>query len=1215
MSSPSSGPDPLNPLAEEFVARYRRGERPGLTEYTDRYPELAEQIRALFPALVLMEQEGSVASPATGPDLRGATDGSLVPRQLGEYRVLREVGRGGMGVVYEAVQESLGRHVALKVLPLHGLASPTHRERFRREAKAAARLHHTNIVPVHGVGEDAGVCYYAMQFIQGQGLDVVLHELKRLRGDPEGPAAGGPTANQAVAAGVAQGLLTGRFQLAELEAGGAVLPPRPDSSPTPGSSPSELTSGTGAAYYRSVALIGVQVAEALAYAHQQGILHRDIKPSNLLLDTQGTVWITDFGLAKSDDSEVLTCPGDVVGTLRYLPPERLQGQSEARGDIYSLGLTLYELLTLEPAFVESNRARLIERVTHEDPPRPRQLDRHIPRDLETIVLKAIDKNPEGRYATASALAEDLRRFLADRPIQARRTSAVERLGRWCRRNPALASTLALAVTALSAATLLSIAFAIAQARSNIELTGAYTKIDQERQLTQAALDKSELQAAELALDKGQLLGEQGDANRALLWLAHSLKRAPADAHDLQRVIRQNLDAWRSQVYSLRRILLHKAMVVGAVAFDPEGKSFLTLTRWPALALRRWQLPSGLPADELPPLDAPDRAWVGIFSPDRRTLLLGWGDGSVRLLDVATGKCQWHQQLPGLIVAAAFSPDGKTALVGCSGSPNREDTPEGWAQLVDVATGAVAGPALRHDRPVTAVAFSPDGQIFVTESGLRDPNAKGRQQLWDTRGQPLGPPQEYVPGALSVTFSPNGEQLWTGHWDCTARLWDVATRKPVRSLLTNGPVSDFAFRPGGKALLIGSYGQSAQVWDPATGVPLSPALLHDKPVYSVAFSPDGKFLLTSGQDYTARLWEAATDTAVGPAWAPGEMAFPLAASRDGKTLLVAEADGAVWLRDAVTGQPLRGPLRHPGRVGAGAFSPDCTRAVTVAPDFTARLWNVAEGAALAELKPRQWPKVTAVAFSPDGTQVVTGCWGGRGGTAWLWDAATGQKGQQLHTDPAGPVFAVAFSPDGRTILTAGANGLARRWDAATRRPLGEPLAHGSHIATAAFSPDGQTFLTGGADNCVQRWDAATGKRLGRLLEHPSWVLTVAYSPDGKTLLTGCRDGKARLWDTATGKRLGRPLSQPGWVSRVAFWYDGKAVLTAATDSLGQFAGTETSAQFWRVPASLGGDARQLELWVQVLTGMELEADGAARLLNASTWEQRRQQLQDSGFQGP
>jgi serine/threonine-protein kinase len=460
-NDPSSGPDLFGELAHEFAARLRRGERPMLTEYADRHPELADQIRELFPALVEMEHFGSDVGPESGPFFPGGGREAAVPRVLGEYRVVREIGRGGMGVVYEAVQESLGRHVALKVLPDRRALAPNQLERFIREAKAAALLHHTNIVPVFGVGAHEGVHYYAMQYIEGQGLDAVLAEIKRLRRAAPEPPGGETKPGGAVATSVARGLLTGRFQeagppddpaatVASLGAPadgpvGASSPASPGAAAGRADSAPSILGPTEARYHRGVARLGAQVAEALAHAHAHGILHRDIKPANILMDTQGTAWVADFGLAKAEGSEELTDPGDIVGTLRYMAPERFRGRSDPRSDVYGLGVTLYELLTTEPAFAASGRAALVEQVLHEEPRRPRAIDAQLPRDLETIVLKAMAKEPDLRYQSAEELAEDLRRYVADRPIQARRASVVERAWRWARRNPiaaALAGSLA-----------------------------------------------------------------------------------------------------------------------------------------------------------------------------------------------------------------------------------------------------------------------------------------------------------------------------------------------------------------------------------------------------------------------------------------------------------------------------------------------------------------------------------------------------------------------------------------------------------------------------------------------------------------------------------------------------------------------------------------------------------------------------------------------------
>jgi serine/threonine protein kinase/tetratricopeptide (TPR) repeat protein len=432
--------NPIDALAEEFAERYRRGERPPLTEYTRKYPHLATEIQELFPALVVMEQ----LKPADESADLDFSDGKQ-PDRIGDYRVLRKVGRGGMGIVYEAEQVSLGRHVALKVVPVTEFTDPVYLERFRREARAAARLHHTNIVPVFGVGESEGALFYAMQFIHGEGLDRVLNDVRTMRAACVPPVDAARPPRTGDAGSVARSLVSGRWSApapppenSGAERTRAQAPPVSLSE----SSVSLSSGGTEREYYRSVARVGLQVAEALAYAHKQGILHRDIKPSNLLLDVQGTVWITDFGLAKSEGVADLTQTGDFVGTTRYMAPERFEGDSLPQSDVYGLGVTLYEMLTLRPAFDDSNRARLIERIGREDAPPLRKWVPQIPRDLDTIIQKCIARHPRDRYATAEDVAEDLRRFLSDRPILARRTSATERLWRWSRRNPIVASLVA-----------------------------------------------------------------------------------------------------------------------------------------------------------------------------------------------------------------------------------------------------------------------------------------------------------------------------------------------------------------------------------------------------------------------------------------------------------------------------------------------------------------------------------------------------------------------------------------------------------------------------------------------------------------------------------------------------------------------------------------------------------------------------------------------------
>lgn len=386
----------LNDLAEELTERLRRGERPDLETYVARHPELEAPIRQLFPLLTILE--GKSSRPERPTALRALS----VPERLGDFLIHRELGRGGGGIVFEAEQRSLGRRVALKVVWPEALTNEVQRQRFHREARTAARLHHTNLVPVLGIGEDQGFLFCAMQLIDGRSLSDWLREWR-----------------------TEQSLEHDQTALDRAR-------------PSPGS----------ADWFRCAAQLGLQAAEGLAHAHMHGVLHRDIKPANLLLDKDNTVWISDFGLAKADDLVEVTETGNVVGTIAYLAPERLRGQTDARSDVYSLGLTLYELLLLQPAFAATQRAELLHRIGHGSPPRPRTVDPSLPRDLETLLLKATAREPDQRYQTAGALAEDLRRFLEERPILARPVPAWERTWRWCRRNPVVATLTAALIVSL-----------------------------------------------------------------------------------------------------------------------------------------------------------------------------------------------------------------------------------------------------------------------------------------------------------------------------------------------------------------------------------------------------------------------------------------------------------------------------------------------------------------------------------------------------------------------------------------------------------------------------------------------------------------------------------------------------------------------------------------------------------------------------------------------
>jgi serine/threonine protein kinase/predicted Zn-dependent protease len=425
----------LAEVVEEFTNRLQAGESVDVESYVRQHPEHAERLCQLLPALEMLADLSR--SIHTGPAIMAAdVSGKPVAGILGDFRIVRELGRGGMGIVYEAEQISLRRRVALKVLPFAATMDPRHLQRFHNEAQAAACLHHTNIVPVFSVGSERGVHFYAMQFINGQPLSEAIRQLRGLERKTQ----------------IAGEEPTSAHQPSSVEAAST----QPVAEVTP------LTSEgrRGREYYRKVAELGIQAAEALDHAHQLGIVHRDIKPGNLMLDGRGNLWVTDFGLAQMQHGEgSLTLTGHAVGTPRYMSPEQALAKRvpiDHRTDVYSLGVTLYELLTLRPAFASDDRQELLRQIAYEDPTRPCRLERTIPAELEIILLKAMEKRPQDRYATAQEVANDLRHWLNDLPIRARRPTLQQHAAKWMRRHRALArwavGFLVLAVVLLSTST-------------------------------------------------------------------------------------------------------------------------------------------------------------------------------------------------------------------------------------------------------------------------------------------------------------------------------------------------------------------------------------------------------------------------------------------------------------------------------------------------------------------------------------------------------------------------------------------------------------------------------------------------------------------------------------------------------------------------------------------------------------------------------------------
>jgi serine/threonine protein kinase len=717
----------------------------------------------------------------TGLRRTGAVDGAASrqvevhsPALLGDYRILREVGRGGMGIVYEAEQVSLGRRVALKVLPRQFLLGNNAADRFRREARAVARLHHTNIVQVYGTGEQDGLHYFVMQLIKGAGLDQVVRSLRRHRSSVPSTSDVEEMAverydQESISAIVRR--LIGRGH--DGEAGEVTA--------VPGKLVSTSAREHHRHYWEHVARIGLQVAEALAFAHSRGVLHRDVKPSNLLLDQSGQAWLADFGLAKEvAETENLTASGVLIGTLRYVPPERLQGQSDARGDVYGLGISLYELLTLSPAFSECDRSNLLHQILQTDPPRPRRLNAAVPRDLETSVLKAVARDPKHRYQTAAAMALDLQLFLEDRPIKARRVSQAEMVWRWCRRSPVQAGLVsAFLLTLILGSAGISWKWWEAETQrgkaetEKLKARIAERQMVNERDAADRARDDSSRVLAGVMLDQGITQAEHGDVAGGLFWMLEGLRAAPTEDSALARVIRTNLAGWMSQAPGLRA-MIERPSDVFQCAFSPDSRVFLTVS---ADGVQAWDAATGgqlgLHLEAREPVS---------FSPNGKMIVTGNGkandkQGQAQRWDAQSGQPIGNPLFhPHKVTSLVFSPDGKRLATGST---------DGIVRIWDSASGKLQSEAIRHEKvAIRSLDWSPDGKFLGVGTDPGElPGAAAAAYLWDpATAKQAGPPLAHQGSIGRLVFSPDGQRLLTGSWDGGAHLWDVATSKPVASPL-------------------------------------------------------------------------------------------------------------------------------------------------------------------------------------------------------------------------------------------------------------------------------------------------------------------------------------------------------------------------------------------------------------------------------------------------
>jgi WD40 repeat protein/predicted Ser/Thr protein kinase len=952
---------------------------------------------------------------------------------LGDYNLLEEIARGGMGVVYKAHQVSLNRVVAVKVILSGAFASEQFKQRFQMEARAAANLRHPNIVPVHETGEQDGFHYFSMDYIEGQSLAELVREKP--------------------------------------------LPAR------------------RAARYVKI------IAEAIAYAHQKGIFHRDLKPSNVLIDSSDQPQLTDFGLAKITNAQSeLTVTGQMLGSPNYLPPEQAIGSWEkvgAQSDVYSLGAILYHLIAGRPPFLAQTLQDTLAHVVNKEPVSPHLLNPTIPPDLNTICLKCMEKEPSRRYQSAQALADELDRFLADKPILARPTSRPEKLWRWCRREPLTAAL----VTAASLALALGIAGILWQWRRAEEKSAVARAYNYISDMSVAFRDP-EIEPAQVYDILQKHIPRRGETDlRGFEW------------RYLWGMLRGNYASTLPE---------HK-QVVGAMSFSAKGRLLATYA-WND-TLRVWDVHS-----RHNPLTITNATALGAFRGKGEIFVAATHDGSIKLFQTYTGKIL--KSVAGVGEIVAFSADGSTAVgIDLHDTLTIWDIPSFTARLR--ITNAI--PRRSDYNWAAALAISPAGNFLAS---VQSPAASHEHaialRLWDLRTGAELPPLPDSRQVRSVLFSPDEKTLAAGAGDGTITLWNLAAGGIKNFQAHTLPVISLAFSPDGQSLASGSSDQAIKRWSVSTGEPLA-GKFHGQvgDVWSLAWSPDGKTLASGSRNTTIKFWDANppdipdhAERLLAEDW--GNFTF----CPDSK-LMAAGCQGNVVKIWDVNTFALVATLR--GASYAVAFSPDGAFLLTSTAEEIPQWWDV--HAKTSRPNPRYEgsvrSRVLSVDISPD-RQVAA--LGHKDGAIELIEIASGHSTSwQGHS---AKILSIAWSPDGTKLITGSSDRSVAMWDVATHKKIASSGEHRGGVCAVAFSHSGKLFASGCGANTIKFWKTANvmDKSLGSLSSHESAIRTLAFSPDEKTLASGSEDNTVKLWNVAYQTEIGG-FKCDSHVRLVAFSPDG------------------------------------------------------------------------------